>query len=188
MLSNYLKIAIRSLLKNKLFSFVNIFGLSLSMAVGVLLFTRLKENHDKDHFHPKLNQICRVLTKEIIDGKQSIWATTPIPLVSQLGNSSFIDKTVLLRQGGKHNLQTEKGDLSIDISFTEPNFFEVFGFKLLSGNPEVLSKNANAIFLSEKTAQRIFGEKNPLGKTVQFENLGLFTIAGIIRTYQGAWN
>ena len=71
MLKNYFKTAIRTLWKNKLFSFVNIFGLSLSMAVGVILFARLKANHDTDHFHPKLNQIVRILTQETIEGKQT---------------------------------------------------------------------------------------------------------------------
>jgi putative ABC transport system permease protein len=182
MLQNYLKIALRTLWKNKLFSFVNIFGLSLSMAVGVLLFTRLKENYDKDHFHPKLNQIFRVITKETTEGKQTLWATTPIQLASQIGSASSIEKTVILRQGGLHNLQTDKGDLPVNIAFTEPSFFEVFGFKLLYGNPKTLSENASSIFLVEKTAKRIFGETNPVGKTVTFENLGIFTIAGIIQT------
>jgi putative ABC transport system permease protein len=182
MLRNYLKIALRTLWKNKLFSFVNIFGLSLSMAVGVLLFTRLKENYDKDHFHPKLNQIFRVITKETKEGKQTLWATTPIQLASQIGSASIIEKTVVLRHGGKHNLQTDKGDVAINIDFTEPSFFDVFGFKLLKGTPKSLSNNANSIFLSEKTVKRIFGDTSPIGKTVTFENLGLFTISGIIET------
>jgi putative ABC transport system permease protein len=95
--ANYLKIAIRSLWKNKLFSFINIFGLSLSMAVGLLLFTRLKENHDRDHFHPNLERIFRVITEETIDTKKTLWATSPQPVINKLKSLTFVEKTVVLR-------------------------------------------------------------------------------------------
>ena len=181
MLKNYLKIAIRTLWKNKLFSFVNILGLSLSMAVGVILFAKLKANHDADHFHPKFNQIVRILTQETIDAKQSRWATAPLPLAAQMDNTSFVEKTVKVRLGGKHNLQTDGGDVPIDMTFSEPSFFDVFGFKLLSGNAQSLANNPTALFLTEKTAKQIFGNAPAMGQTVQFENLGSYTVAGIIQ-------
>jgi putative ABC transport system permease protein len=99
MLQNYLKIALRTLWKNKLFSFINIFGLALSMAVGVMLFTTLKANNDTDHFHPKLNQIFRILTQENTNNKQSTWATVPLPLATQLRNTEFVEQTVSVRHG-----------------------------------------------------------------------------------------
>jgi putative ABC transport system permease protein len=181
MIRNYFKIAIRTLWKHKLFSFVNIFGLSLSMAVGVLLFSRLKANHDADHFHPKLNQIVRILTQETADAKQTKWATAPLPLATQIDNTSFVEKTVKVRLGGKHNLQTDNGDVPIEITFSEPTFFDIFGFKLLSGNAQSLSNNPAALFLTGKTAKQIFGNNAAVGQTVQFENLGSFIVSGIIQ-------
>jgi putative ABC transport system permease protein len=182
MLKNYLKIALRTLWKNKLFSFINIFGLALSMSVGVILFIELKANNDTDHFHPKLNQIFRVQTQETTNNKQSTWATTPLPMASQLKNIDFVEKTVSVRHGGNANLQTEKGDIPIDITFTESSFFGVFGFKLLSGNANSLDKKPSSVFISEKTAIKIFGKENPLGRTLIFENLGTYTVAGVIQT------
>jgi putative ABC transport system permease protein len=181
MIRNYFKIAVRTLWKHKLFSFVNIFGLSLSMAVGVLLFSRLKANHDADHFHPKLNQIVRILTQETADAKQTKWATAPLPLATQIDNTSFVEKTVKVRLGGKHNLQTDNGDVPIDVTFSEPSFFDVFGFKLLSGNAQSLSNNPATLFLTEKTSKQIFGNNAAVGQTVQFENLGSFIVSGIIQ-------
>ena len=64
MIRNNLKIALRILGKNKLFSLVTILSLSLSMAVGVILFTQVKATYDTDHFHPDLDQLVRVLTQE----------------------------------------------------------------------------------------------------------------------------
>ena len=181
MIKNYLKIAIRTLWKNKLFSFVTILGLSLSMAVAVILFTDLKAHHDTDHFHPKLNQIVRILTQETHEAEQTKWATAPLPLASQMDSISFVEKTVKVRMAGKYNLQTDKGDIPIDIKFSEPSFFDVFGFKLLSGNAQSLTNDPTSIFLTETTAEKIFGNANALGQTVQFESLGSYTVGGIIQ-------
>ena len=181
MIKNNLKIAIRILWKNKLFSLVNILSLSLSMAVGVILFTGLKATFDTDHFHPESNQIVRILTQETMEGEQTKWATAPLPLANQLESVSFVEKTVKVRLAGKHNLQTDKGDVPIDIKFSEPSFFDVFGFKLLSGNAQSLTNNSNTLFLAEKTAKKIFGNTNAVGLTVQFENLGSYTVGGIIQ-------
>ncbi|MFD3002975.1 ABC transporter permease [Pontibacter toksunensis] len=181
MIKNNLKIAIRILWKYKLFSLVNILSLSLSMAVGVILFTGLKANHDTDHFHPKLNQIVRILTQETNEVEQTKWATVPLPLAPQMENVSFVEKTVKVRLAGKHNLQTDGGDVPIDIKFSEPSFFDVFGFKLLSGNAQSLTNSPTSLFLTEKTAEKIFGNANALGHTVRFENLGSYTVEGIIQ-------
>src|SRR5688572_260647 len=181
MIKSFLKITIRILWKNKLFSVVNILSLSLSMAVGVILFTGLKATFDTDHFHPEFNQIVRILTQETKEGEQTKWATAPLPLATQMESVSFVEKTVKVRLAGKHNLQTDKGDVPIDIKFSEPSFFDVFGFKLLSGNAQSLSNNPNSLLLTETTAKKIFGKANALGQTVQFENLGSYTIGGIIQ-------
>lgn len=181
MFKNYLKIAVRNLLGNKVFSMINILGLSLSMAVGVILFTGLKATHDTDQFHPKLNQIVRILTQGTNEGEQTKWATAPLPLAFQMDSLSFVEKTVKVRLAGKHNLQTDKGDVPIDVKFSEPSFFDVFGFKLLSGNAQSLTNNPTSLFLTEKTAIKIFGNTNVLGQTLQFENIGSYTVGGIIQ-------
>lgn len=181
MIRNYFTIAWRNLWKNKLFSLVNILSLSLSMAVGVILFTGLKATFDTDHFHPELNQIVRILTQETNEGEQTKWATAPLPLANQMKSVSFVGETVKVRLAGKHNLQTDKGDVPIDIKFSEPSFFDVFGFQLLSGNAQSLASNSTTLFLTEKTAEKIFGSTNVLGHTVQFENLGYYTVGGIIQ-------
>src|SRR5690606_26485438 len=181
MIKNNLNIALRILWKNKFFSLVNILSLSLSMAVGVILFTGIKATYDTDHFHPELNQIVRILTQETNEGEQTKWATAPLPLASQMESVSFVKKTVKVRLAGNHNLQTDKGDVPIDIKFSEPSFFYVFGFKLLSGNAQSLANNPTSLLLSESTAEKIFGTANALGQTVRFENLGSYTVEGIIQ-------
>lgn len=181
MIKNSLKIAIRILWKNKLFSVVNILSLSLSMAVGVILFTGLQATFDTDHFHPQRNRVVRILTQETKEAVQTQWATAPLPLASQIESVFSVEKTVKVRLAGKHNLQTDKGDIPIDIKFSESSFFDVFGFKLLAGNAQRLTNSSTTIFLTEETAKKIFGNTNALGQTVQFEKLGSYTVEGIIQ-------
>jgi hypothetical protein len=151
------------------------------MAVGVILFTGIKATFDTDHFHPGLNQIVRILTQETKEAQQTRWATAPLPLVTQLESVSFVEETVKVRLAGKHNLQTDNGDIPIDIKFSEPSFFDVFGFKLLSGNAQSLTNDPTVLFLTEGTAKKIFGKANAVGQTVQFENLGAYIVGGIIQ-------
>ena len=106
--------------------------------------------------------------------------TAPWSLATQIEGVSFVEKTVKVRLAGKHNLQTDKGDIPIDIKFSEPSFFHVFGFKLLSGTAQSLTHSSTSIFLTEETAKKIFGNTNALGQTVQFEKLGSYTVEGII--------
>jgi putative ABC transport system permease protein len=181
MLKNYLKIALRMLWKNKLFSSINILGLSLSMAVGVWLISYIKSNGDTDHFHPDREKIIRILTESTIEDKKSLWATSPMPLASELKNESSVEKTVLVRQGANNNIETTNGDIPVNVTYTEPSFFEVFGFKLLSGNAQKTLNNTNSVLLSENIAQRIFGKRSPLGQVITFETLGTFTVAGVIQ-------
>ncbi|MFZ1527996.1 MAG: ABC transporter permease [Ferruginibacter sp.] len=184
MLKNYFKIAIRTLWRKKLFSFVNIFGLALGMAVSVLILSRLKENFDADHFHPHKERIVRILTKQRSGNQQNIWATVPQPLAQTFASVPFVEKQVLVRFGGIFNVQTGKGDIPVDINFTEPSFFNVFGFSLISGNASGLNSNPSGLFLSEKIAKKIFGKTDVVGQNIQFENIGKYTITGIIKDPQ----
>lgn len=150
------------------------------MAVAVILFTGIKAIFDTDHFHPELDKIVRILTQETKEGEPTDWATAPLPLAAQMENVSFVEETVKVRLAGKYNVQTNRGDVPIDLKFSEPSFFEVFGFKLLSGNAQSLTDPAT-LFITEKTAEKIFGKSNALGQTVRFENFGSYTIGGIIQ-------
>ncbi len=184
MIRNYFKIALRILWKKKFFSFLNIFSLALGMAVGVLILSRLKANYDADHFHPDRGRIVRILTKQTAGNNQSLWATVPQPLAHSLQNEAVVEQTVQVRFGGNYNVQTEKGDIPVLINFTEPSFFSVFGFKLLSGNAASLVNDPSAIFITEATAKKIFGKTDVVGQILKFGNIGTYSITGIIKNPQ----
>ena len=168
MLRNYLKIAFRNIWNNKLFSFVNIFGLALSMSVGIKLIAGIKNNLDTDHFHPHIERTFRLLTTEKTPETQNTWASTPTPLSKMLHQSANVKNIVNVRNGDMTDIITKNGAVSAEITFSEPAFFEIFGFKLKSGTPKNLNA-PNAVFLSEEMAKTLFGDADATGKSVVFE-------------------
>ncbi|GAB3909600.1 ABC transporter permease [Larkinella knui] len=181
MLTNYLKIALRNLSRNKLFSLVNIIGLSLSMAVGIGMLTSLKANFETDHFHPYLERTFRILTDATAPESKTRWATTPQPIASSIRQMSPVEDVVQVRQGGTVRVLTGKGEIDIRTVFTEPSFFNVFGFSLVSGNASMALQSPQTVLLSQPVALRLFGGQDAVGQTVLFDGLGLFTVAGIIQ-------
>lgn len=180
MLHNYFKIAFRNLWRNKLFSLVNIIGLSLSMAVGIGLLTGLKANFDTDHFHPYLDRTYRVLTEVSAPEGKTRWATTPQPIAESIRQLSMVEEVVQVRQGGAVRVLTDQGEISINTVFTEPSFFNVFGFEVSAGNARTALQAPETVLLSRSVAQRLFGDRNALGQPVLFDGLGRFVVAGII--------
>ncbi|MGV3558651.1 ABC transporter permease [Larkinella arboricola] len=181
MLQNYLKIALRSLWRNKLFSLVNIIGLSLSMAVGIGMLTSLKANLDTDHFHPYLDRTFRVLTDATTSEGRTRWATAPQPIAASIRQMSMVEEVVQVRQGGTVRVLTDQGELEINTVFTEPSFFHVFGFSLTVGNASTALQSPQTVLLSQSVALRLFGEQHAVGQTVLFDGLGRFTVTGIMQ-------
>lgn len=187
MLINYLKIAFRNLLRQKMFSFINIFGLALSMSVCLLVLLRIKDQLGYDKFHPAAERIYRITTK--VTNKQGDvfkLATTPLPLVNTLQSDfNLIEKEVRLYPAGGHRSTGGGKKLSIYSAFTDAAFFDVFGFTLQSGDPQSALVEPNSIVLSKETAERFFGTKAALGEMITVGQLGDFRITGIMDKPKG---
>ncbi len=137
MFRNYLKIAWRSLWKHKLFSFINIFGLALSLAVCLLVMLQLKDDFSYDLFHPHPARTYRILSDivENKNNKQYELASTPLPLRADLAqHRDEVEDAVQLYPAIKENATFEGKKLYMNGAFTDPSFFKVFGFQLSSGN------------------------------------------------------
>ena len=182
MLKNYFKIACRNLSRNKLFSFINIFGLALSMSVCLLVLMRIKDQLGYDKFHPNASNTYRIITD--ITNKQGTGyrlATTPLPLAPALVTDyNFIDKYVRFYPAGAKRGNAQSRQLSINASFTDSGFFKVFGFKLKSGNTSAALTAPNSIVISEETAARFFGSGDAVGQVISFDDLGSFTVTGVL--------
>lgn len=183
MFKNYLKIAFRNIKKQKIFSFINITGLALSMAICLMIIIYIKDQKSSDSFHEKKDRIVRVYTtdKDINYSEIKGWATTPGSVAPYLmDNYSFIEDAVRLRWMWGNVLYAGT-TIPIGGQYAEPSFFDIFSYELKSGDPETALNNPYSIILSEENAEKFFGNEDPLNKTLTIEKLGDFTVTGVLK-------
>lgn len=182
MLTNYLKIAWRNLWKHKLFSFINIFGLASGLTICLLALMQVKSAFDYDRFHPHADRTYRILTDAGISlartGETMALASSPLPLGELIQRDyPFVERVARVYFGLKTRWTTKSGTLSANGAFVDPAFYEVFGFQLVAGQPATAP---HTVVLTQATAERFFGRKNPVGKVVTSKNGDLFRVTGVL--------
>lgn len=183
---HYCKIAFRNINRQRLFSFINIFGLALSMSIGLIVLVGLKDQLSYDKFHPNAANTYRVIS-EVTDNSHNTFrlASSPAPVADALQkNSAFIQYATTLYPGWNGNALANKKEINISTAFIQPSFFDVFGFKTKHGKTGELA-NPNTVILSKDVAGRFFGSTNPIGQTIQLGSLGTFMVADVMQTPPG---
>jgi putative ABC transport system permease protein len=180
MLSHYLRVALRNLLRYKIFSFINVFGLALGMTICLISILQIKDAFQYDIFHPYPDRMYRILTDVTKQsGDKVSYASSPLPLGEKLQREyDFIEKVARIYNEISGEMSTDKKTLAVNGAFVDPYFFDIFGFRLATGQAAIAPRT---VVLTAQTAKRFFGEEDPLGKTVRIEKLGLFTITGILQ-------
>jgi putative ABC transport system permease protein len=167
MIKNYFKIAFRNLWKHRVFSLINILGLTVSMTACslILLYTRFELSYDS--FHPKADRIYRIngdfkTPTELIAASGPAW---PVPLnlkneYPEVESAVRLYNTSLLVRKGDVKYQEENS------LFVDSAFFNVFDFPLLQGDPQSVLREPFTVVFSESAAKKYFGNSNPVGQTV----------------------
>ncbi len=186
MFNNYLKVTLRNLKKNTGFSVINITGLALGLAISFILFFYVLDDLLYDRFHEKADSIYRILS---VSEKGTRNAITAGPLVQKVKDDvpEIIASTRLTSLGrvdiSRSDIESdmeERNSISGNSLITDPGFFEVFSFPLISGTAGKPLTDPNGIYLFERFAQTLFGEDDPLGKRIELEQLPDAYIAGIV--------
>ena len=185
MLQNYLKIALRNLFHNKVFSFINIAGLSIGLACCMLIVLYTKDEVSYDRFHKNVNNIYRITTTETSpEGKVNKFGITgmmPGPTFAR--QLPEIEKFVRL-QGETFNIKKGTDILAQDAHRVDSSFFSIFTFEFIEGSPKTALKDPQSIVISEEVADKYFGKNPAYGKTLTIDFDGSFQpfiIAGIIK-------
>ena len=182
MIGSYIKIAFRNLLRNRLVAFINIFGLGLSMSIGMMELVRLQDATSYDRFHPHPDRTYRIISSyRQKDGQHWKMASTPLPLYTLLkADTADIEEAVNLYPGLQGTAVANGKELSLNGALTEPAFFTIFGFRLAAGDPLTALKQPNSIVLTKTTAEKFFGPVNPMGKVISMGNKGNFVVTGVL--------
>jgi len=186
MLRNYLKVAIRVLLRNRLISFINIFGLGLSLSVAMMIMIRIQDQMNYDRFHPYPDRIFRIISDyHKKTGEHWKMASSPLPLHDKLKEFSGIEASASLYPALGGKAISEGKELYINGAFTESSFFKVFGFTLSAGDASSALEKPGGIVISKATSEKFFSKENPIGKTLTMENGRLFVVTGVLNESPG---
>ncbi len=175
--------AFRFIKRNLVFSFINIAGLSLGLALVILLFIWVRYELSFDRFHKNADRIFRVTAEFDHETYVDNFSCTPAPLGPALKNDiPEIEDFVRFGGLGRVLVKSNNSQFLEDIELSDPSVFKIFSFKLLSGNPDLALINPNSIVVSEKIARKYFGNENPLGQTLYlFEEKVPHVITGIMQ-------
>ncbi|RFM25791.1 ABC transporter permease [Deminuibacter soli] len=184
MFSNYIKIAWRNLMKSKMFSFINILGLTIGITVCMMIFLFIMHETSVDKFHKNGNDIYRVMRGIKNDGKDFQVAYLSGPYGPALQNDFRGQISKMVRVNSTDGLVTignrsfhEKKIVDVD-----PDFFTLFTFPLIKGNPATILNNPSVAVLTETTAKRYFGSvDNAMGKVIQLDKSLQLKVAGIAK-------
>jgi putative ABC transport system permease protein len=172
MFKNYLKIALRNLRRHKFFSLVNVMGLAVGMACFFLIMALIQNQFSYERFHEKRDQLYRLMRVEQIKGSTEISDRVPAPLAPELENEfpGVIDTVRITRTGYVAVNYGERSFVERSVLLADPSFFRVFTFPLVKGSPETALEDKYSVVLTEDSAKKYFGDENPIGKTLNYDN------------------
>ncbi|MDB4303418.1 ABC transporter permease [Desulfosarcina sp.] len=180
MIKNYLITAIRNILRNKLFTFLNILGLSLGMGTAILIFFWVNDEMSYDKHFENHENIYRVVGDYYMNGVNYNFASAPPTLAAAVINDyPEVLNACRFRDVGSVLVTIEDKKYEEDNAiYADSTMFDVFSLPVISGNKSKFLNNAENIIINELLADRYFGEENPMGKTIKVDGKS-FIITGI---------
>jgi putative ABC transport system permease protein len=183
MLRNYLKIAVRNLLRNKVYSFINITGLAVGMAVAMLIGLWVWDEVSFNKSHKNYDRIAQVWQNVKFDADVATYSSLPIPLAEELRSKYPDFEAVSVTSNNyAHILTMGNQKFSKEGSFVEPDFTEMMSLKMVAGTRASL-KDVNSILLSESLAKTFFNSENPLNKVIKIDNKANAKVVGVYEDF-----
>jgi len=182
MFKNYSKSALRALSGNKTTSIINIIGLSISMSVSVLILLYVLNEVSYDRFHENSRNIYRICMKINSSGAKFDGPGTPAPLGPALMEQypEVLHSVRLLESGYYISFEDKLFD-EPRITFADPTAFDIFSIKVIQGNPETFLDAPFSLVITEEMALKYFGENEPIGKVLKFDDKDNYTVTGVVR-------
>ncbi len=182
MLRNYLKIAWRNLMKSKVFSFINVTGLTIGITVCMMIFLFIMNEFSVDNFHKNGKNIYRVMRSYDASKEPAPWLSGPYATALKSDYPKEIKEAVRiiptndLISFGNNSFNEKK------VYIADPDFFSVFSFPLIKGNVNTVLKDPSSVVLTETTAKKYFGSvENAFGKVVEMDKHYQLKVTGIAK-------
>ena len=182
MFKNYLRTTLRSLWKNKTYSFLNIFGLAIGIAAAGLIFLWVESEMGHDNMFPKKENIYLVYTNQIYSGVTRTFDDTPGPLGPAMEKEIPGVVSACRTTWDKPLFGTLDQGVYEGGMYAEPSLFSIFSLPFVQGNAKDAFRELYSLVITEKMAKHFFGnEKNVIGKTLKMNTRQNYTVSGVIR-------
>lgn len=182
MFKSYLIVAIRNIARQKYFTLINVFGLALGMSFSLLLLSFYFYVSSFDDFHSRKERIYRIISTLESAGEKTDFASAPLALAHQLERGSMgIEAVTRVNTSFRADVVTDKMNIPVQGYYVDSNFFSVFDFQMIRGNPYDALSEPNSIVLTESVAKKFEASGDLLGETLQMEGLGTFKVTGIVK-------
>ncbi|MFC1543103.1 ABC transporter permease [Candidatus Neomarinimicrobiota bacterium] len=197
MLKNYITIAVRNFLRNKTYSFINIFGLAIGISISFVAISYIRFETSFEDFHPLKDRIYR-LESDVTHGEASytsakvqsvlgdavLSAVPEVEIISQfrVENLDLLD-TGIEKHLIDHQYFVFKDNRPANIFFVKPEFFQVFNFPVTAGETDYTLLQPNNILISESAAKKYFNEQDPVGQSITLNERYELTVAGLLKDF-----
>jgi len=181
MLKNYLAVALRNIVRNKLFSFVNILGLSLGIGSALLIFMWVNDERSVDQFHTKIDRLYRIMeNQKYTDGRLFTFSSTPGPMAPFIKDKfPEIELATRITWPVNNLLEANEKVFFQQGRYVDPDFLEMFSLQWIAGDRLTALNNKTSIVISKEMAEKYFGNEDPLGKVFVMDKDESFTVTGV---------
>jgi ABC-type antimicrobial peptide transport system permease subunit len=180
MFKNYLLIAARLIKKNKLYSFINIFGLAIGLATCLLILLWINDELSFDRFHHNRDHIFKVVCRDLAANDKYAVTTPALAPEMEQEFSEVVAATRYYEMGNMVVKNGEEKSLEDDVAFVDPQFLTMFSFSLIKGNPQMALASPLSMVLTESQAVKYFGDEDAVGKALTVAGRYDFTVTGVI--------
>jgi ABC-type antimicrobial peptide transport system permease subunit len=180
MLQNYLTIALRNLLKNKVYSFLNILGLAIGMAVAMLIGFWLYDELTYNKFHANYDRLGQIKTTQTFNGETGTHSAISIPLSEELRSKYTSDFKYVVMTSWNFGHILSYGDKRISTNglYAQPEFPEMMTLKMIKGSRNAL-KDPSSMLINASLAKSLFGDEDPMNKVLKRNNKTTYKVAGV---------
>lgn len=181
MFKNLLTVTVRSFMRQKLYSIINVVGLASGLTCALFIYLWVKDEINKDKFHKDGEKIFQILSNiQLGDGELLTWTNTPGPLAEDIiEKSPEVELTVRVMSNRSDMFQYEDKSFIETGCMADPDFFKLFSFNILQGKPNTDTADISYISISSQLAQKLFGSDNPIGKMVKVNNQADYAIGAV---------
>lgn len=170
---------LRSLQKNSVYTFINISGLSIGLACSLLILLWLNDELGYNDFHEKKEELYKVKVNSLGDSEIQTSDAIPMPLDEELTKDPGIKHTALTNWGEEYLLTVGDKKLYRRGYYVGEEFLKMFSFRLIKGSAETALKDPGSIVITRSTARALFGEEEPMGKVIRYNDKGDLTVTGV---------